>query len=130
MKFNQDGLTVDQILRSLWAMIIDGCFAAECVIVDGYKFTSQEGDNVARIKEFARELGLSVWFSCTVKDDHYDKQNIPVPVKDYAELFDVIVVLEPRQDHIELTVSRDRDAEAPERLALRLDPKTLLILED
>ena len=129
MKFNQDGFTVDQILRSLRAMIKDGSFAAECVIVDGYKFTPQEGENVRRIKELGRELGLSVWFSCTVKDDHYDKQNIPLIVKDYAELFDVIVVLEPRQDHIEFAVARDRNAEAPERLALRLDPKTLLVLE-
>ena len=129
MKFNQDGLTVDQILKSLRAMIKDGSFAAECVIVDGYKFTPQEGENVKKIKELGRELGLSLWFSCTVKDDHYDKQSIPLNVKDYAELFDVIVVLEPRQDHIELAVSKDRNAEAPERLALRLDPKTLLVLE-
>jgi hypothetical protein len=42
----------------------------------------------------------------------------------------VIVVLEPKQDHIELTVSRDRDVYNPEHMALRLDPKTLLILEE
>ena len=132
MKFNQDGLTVDQILRSLWAMIVDGSFSAECIIVDGYKFTENEGDNISKIKKFAQELGLSVWFSCTVNDDEkvIDKQNVPVLIKDYCELFDVIVALEPKQDHIELAVSRDRDSETPEHLALRLDPKTLLILEE
>ena len=131
MKFNQDGLTVDQITRSLRAMIVDGSFSAECVIIDGYKFTPQEGKNVSMIKQFARELGLSVWFSCTVTDDQapYDAQHIPVLVKDYTELFDVIVALEPRQDHIELAISRDRDIQNPEHLALKLDPKTLLILE-
>ena len=136
MKFNQEGHAdrpvIDQVLKSLRAMIKDGSFAAECVIVDGYKFAPQEGEKLSRVKEFARELGLSVWFSCTVKDEEvpYDKRNIPVLIKDYAELFDVIVVLKPRPDHIELAVSKDRDVQNPEPLALRLDPKTLLILEE
>ena len=132
MKFNQEGLSVDQILRSLKAMIRDGGFEADCIIVDGYKFSPQEGEKVSKIKEFARELGLSVWFSCTVKDNEasYGKRNIPVLINDYADLFDVIVVLEPRQDHIELAVSRNRDVKSPEHLALKLDPKTLLILEE
>jgi hypothetical protein len=132
MKFNQEGLTVDQILKSLGAMIRDGGFAAECVIVDGYRFTPQEGVQISKIKEFAKDLGLSIWFSCTVGEDQnpYNKQNIPVLLKDYAELFEVIVVLEPKQDHIRLAVSRDRDIHNPEHLALKLDPKTLLILEE
>jgi hypothetical protein len=137
MKFNQEGLTVDQILKSLGAMIRDGGFAAECVIVDGYRFTPQEGIQISKIKEFAKDLGLSVWFSCTVSEgqdpsdhNHYDKRNIPVLLKDYAELFEVIVVLEPKQDHIRLAVSRDRDIHNPEHPALKLDPKTLLILEE
>jgi len=147
MKFNQEGLTVDQILKSLRAMIRDGGFAAECVIVDGYRFTPQERIQISRIKEFARDLGLSVWFSCTVSEGQdpnpYDKRNIPVLLKDYAELFEVIVVLEPKQDHIRLAVSRNvhnpesaaerataSEGSPPEHLALKLDPKTLLILEE
>ena len=131
MKFNQEGLTIEQILRSLRAMITDGGFAAECIIVDGYQFSPQEGEKVSRIKEFSKELGLSVWFSCTVKesDAAYDKQNIPAIINDYADLFDVIVILEPKPNHIELAIARDRDGASPKHPALKLDPKTLLILE-
>jgi hypothetical protein len=149
MKFNQEGLTVDQILKSLKAMIRDGGFAAECVIVDGYRFTPQEGAQISKIKDFAKDLRLSIWFSCTVSEGQenreqgpYDKHNIPVILKDYAELFEVIVVLEPKQDHIRLAVPRnfhspesgpERAAASegsPEHSALKLDPKTLLILEE
>ena len=131
MKFNQEGLTVDQILRSLEAMIRDGGFAADNVIVDGYKFTAHEKENIAKIKEFARRLGLSVWFSCNVKDESsYDSNGVPLQIKDYAGLFDAIVALEPKHTHIELVLSHTRDASAPEHLALRLDPKTLLLLEE
>ncbi|MCL2831975.1 MAG: hypothetical protein FWD78_02285 [Treponema sp.] len=139
MKFNQEGLTVDQILRSLRAMIKDGGFAAEYIIVDGYKFSAAEKDNILKIKEFAGELGLAMLFSCNVKDKpFYDEKNIPFIIKDYADLFDVIVVLEPKQEskkpaepaHIELIISRNRDQAKQEFLPLWLDPRTLLILED
>jgi KaiC/GvpD/RAD55 family RecA-like ATPase len=134
MKFNQEGVTVDQIIRSLKAMIADGGFNAEYVIVDGYDFSSADSERVAKVKAFAKELNLAVWYSCTVKGSSsealYDKRDIPVVIKDYADFFEVIVVLEPKQDHIELTVSKDRDVYNPEHMALRLDPKTLLILEE
>jgi len=131
MKFNQDGLTVDQILRSLEALIKDGGFAADDVIIDGYKFTAKDRDNISKIKEFAKKLKLSVWFSCTVSEtSSYDKNGIPLQLKDYAELFDIIVDLKPKQAHIEFLLARSRDSESPENLALRLDPKTLLILDN
>jgi hypothetical protein len=85
-------------------------------------------------------MGVSCWYSCNVtgekaysdqsSDQIYDQRNIPLVLKDSADLFDVIIVLEPKSDHIELTVSRDRDVYNPEHLALKLDPKTLLILEN
>jgi KaiC/GvpD/RAD55 family RecA-like ATPase len=131
MKFNQEGVSVDQIIGSLRAMIKDGGFGAEFIIVDGYNFSAADGDRIAKVKAFAKEAGASVWYSCTVKDEaSYDKRNIPLLIKDYADLFDVIVVLDPKQDHIDLTVSRDRDVYNPEHMAVKLDPKTLLILEE
>jgi hypothetical protein len=132
MKFNQEGITADQILRSLRAMIKDGGFAAEYIIVDGYSFSQDDAERIAKVKDFAGEMGASVWYSCTITGEapFYDKRNIPLVAKDYAGLFDVIVVLEPRQDHIDLTVSRDREQYNPEHMALKLDPKTLLILEE
>jgi hypothetical protein len=132
MKFNQEGLTVDQIIRSLRAMISDGGFSAEYIIIDGYNFSSADKENISKIREFAQDLKLSVWFSCTVKgtEPFYDKMKIPIVIKDYADLFDVIVVLDPQHDHIALALSRNRDESKSDYPALRLDPKTLLILED
>ena len=131
MKFNQEGLAVDQILKSIRALIKDGGFGADAVIVDGFSFSPASEGHVAAFKAFAAEMGVSVWYSCTVKGEEplYDKRNIPLVIKDYAELFDAVIVLGPKSDHIALTVSRVRDAYNLEHLALKLDPKTLLILE-
>jgi hypothetical protein len=131
MNFNQDGVTGDQILRSLRAMIIDGGFKAESLIIDGFDFTKMDRDRLAGIKDFAGELGLEVWYSCTVPsgEGRYTKQGIPVLIKDYVDLIESVIVLEPKSDHIEFSVSKDRDTYNPASMALKLDPKTLLILE-
>jgi hypothetical protein len=139
MNFSQDGVTGDQVLRSLRAMIIEGGFKAEYLIIDGFDFSKMDRELFSKVKNFAGELGLEVWYSCTVpsggsKSDEgkapagqYTRQNIPVLIKDFADLADSVVVLEPRGDHIEFSVSKDRDTYNPPAMALKLDPKTLLI---
>jgi len=131
MKFPQGGITSEQIFRSLRALIKDGGFAAEAIIIDGFDFSIIEKEHISAIKSFASEMAVSVWYSCNVSggQPYYDQRNIPLVIKEYADLFEVIVVLDPRQDHITLTVSKARDTYNPEQSALRLDPKTLLILE-
>jgi hypothetical protein len=141
MKFSQEGITGEQINRSLRALIKEGGFDAEAVIVDGLDFSPGERERLQGAKDFAQELGISVWYSCTVKASEkpakaagalgpaYDKRGIPLVIEDYADLFDVIIILDPKTDHVALTISKDRDAYNPEHIALRLDPKTLLILE-
>jgi hypothetical protein len=131
MNFNQDGMSGDQILRSLRAMIVEGGFRAEAIIIDGFDFSRMNRERLSAVKDFARELGLAVWYSCSVPGEgaRYDKKGIPLLIKDFSDLVEVVIVLEPKPDHVEFTVSRDRDTFKPEAMAMRLDPKTLLILE-
>jgi hypothetical protein len=131
MNFNQDGVTGDQILRSLRAMIVDGGFKAGYLIIDGFNFAKMDRDRLAGIKDFAGELGLEVWYSCTIPsgEGQYTKQGIPLLIKDYVDLIEAVIVLYPKSDHIEFSVSKDRDTYNPASMALKLDPKTLLLLE-
>jgi len=124
-------MSKDQILKSLRAMIVDGGFKADAIIVDGFDFSRTDHGHIANVKAFARELDLSVWYSCSVGDkgQQYDEHNFPLALTDCAELIDVVIVLEPKQDHIELSVSKDRDTDDTKALAMRLDPRTMLILE-
>jgi hypothetical protein len=137
MKFNQEGITGEQILRSLRALIVDGGFKAEGLIIDGFDFSKSGRERIAKTKDLAREQGFSIWYSCTIKgpgntagtDGASDKRGIPLVLKDFEDLADVIILMEPKPDHIELSVSKDRDTYTPAPMALRLDPRTLLILE-
>jgi len=135
MIFSQDGVTKNQILKSLRAMIIDGGFRADSIIIDGFDFSHMDKERIGSIKNFATELGLCVWFSCSVKDEspsmaaQYDKENIPVVIGDFVDIIDVVIVLQSKPDHVELSISKDRGSIISKSIAMKLDPKTLLILE-
>ncbi|MDR3115119.1 MAG: hypothetical protein LBU25_06325 [Treponema sp.] len=131
MNFNQEGIATEQILRSLRALIREGDFKAESLIIDGFDFTRGTREHFTAVKEFARELELSIWYSCNVKgeDSPAAQHGIPPIIKEYLDLLDVVMVLDPKPDYIALSVSKDRGTSKPPALALRLDPRTLLILE-
>ena len=132
MKFTQGAISSEQILRSLRALIKDGGFAADAIIIDGYDFYLPDEGHLAAILGFAAEMGVSVWYSCTVKgkEPFYDKRNIPIVLSNCVEQFAVIIVLDPKSEYIAFTVSKDRSVYNPENMALKLDPKTLMILEN
>ncbi|GHV84775.1 hypothetical protein AGMMS50230_03830 [Spirochaetia bacterium] len=132
LNFSQDGVTGPQIIKSLKALIVDGGFNADSIIIDGFDFSRTNRERIEAVKTGAKELGISFWYSCNVKGTLplYDKQNIPLVIKEYLDLLDVVIVLEPKPDHIELTASKDRDTANLAHLAVKLDPKTLLILEN
>lgn len=127
LNFNQDGVSSDQILKSLKALIVDGGFNASSIIIDGFDFTRTNRERMGNVKAAVKEMGLAVWYSCNVNENEFDKGEVPVVLKDYLDLLDIVIVLEPKADHIELSASKDRDVKDLEHLAVKLDPKTLLI---
>jgi KaiC/GvpD/RAD55 family RecA-like ATPase len=131
MNFNQETVTKEQLLKSIKAMIVDGGFGAESLIIDGYDFAKADKAMIQAVKAFAVEMGLEVWYSCTVMGSEplFDHNDIPVVLKDFLDSIAVVIVLEPKSDYIHLTVSKDHDRLKPEDLSLKLDAKTLLIAE-
>ncbi|MCL2441148.1 MAG: hypothetical protein FWD14_05365 [Treponema sp.] len=137
MNFNQDGITIEQILKSLRAMIIEGGFKADSVIIDGFDFSRTNKESMEAVKTFVMEIGVNVWYSCSINDggagsdgnSAYDKENIPVVLGSFINSIDVVIVLQPKSDHVELSISKDRDSIISKSMAMKLDPKTLLILE-
>ena len=127
MHFNQSVMKGEQILTSIKAMIKDGGFMAQSLIIDGFDFSKIDCEHLAKVKAFAQELGLSIWYSCNVQDG-LSNGNIPSVLKNYLDLVEVIITLEPKQDHIMLSISKNRETIQSEPPTLRLNPQSLLIL--
>jgi hypothetical protein len=136
MNFSQDGISKIQITKSLRAMIIEGGFKADSIIIDGYDFSRIDKESIKEVKNFATELGVGVWYSCSVKEQggcqgslQYDKENIPIMLENFVNSLDIVIVLQPKPDYVELSISKDRGSVISKSMAMKLDPKTLLILE-
>jgi hypothetical protein len=129
MNFNQEGITAEQFLSSIRAMIEDGGFAADTIIIDGYDFLKGSPENIAKTRSFAADMGLSVWFSASLPPDKadVDGRGIPVILGDYEPHLSVIITLASTQDHVMLYLVKDHERYTREDLRLQLDPKSLLI---
>lgn len=132
MNFSQEGVDMDQVLRSLRAMIQDGNFAADLIIVDGYDFTKGSAEEVQKLKSYAAESGLSVWFSASTGQEgaNVDSHGVPEMLQPYLDVVNVLISLTATNNHVKLSLVKDHDQYPQEDLHLELDPKTLLIAEE
>lgn len=132
MNFSQSGINAEQFLGSIRAMISDGKFAAQTIVIDGYNFEKGEPESLVAIREFAKEMGLSVWFSASThrEDPRTDENGVPMLLAPYLDSIAVIVTMEPTEDHIKLNLVKDHDRYVQEDLHLMLDPKSLLIARE
>ena len=132
MNFNQDGVDASQLTRSLRSLMVEGQFAADVVVVDGYDFERGRPETLAAIRDFAGELGLEVWFSASIHrdDPRVDEHGIPMLLNSYLESISVLITLRPSDDHIKLSLLKDHDRFVTEDLHLMLDPRSLLIAQE
>ena len=132
MNFNQEGVNAAQLLRSLRAMVTEGQFQADVVIVDGYDFERGKPETLEALRGFAEELGLEVWFSASIHrdDPRTDENGVPALLSPYIDSVAVLITLQPADGHIKLSLIKDHDRYVTEDLHLMLDPKSLLIAEE
>ncbi len=132
MNFNQAGISTEQILNSVGAMISDGNFAADQVLFDGFDFTIASADDLKKIRNFAEQKGVEVWFSASLKPEepYFDEAGHPVQLKPFEDSLDVIITLAYDGDHVKLKVVKDRESTELTDMHLMLDPRTMLIARE
>jgi hypothetical protein len=132
MNFSQEGATADQVITSLQAMITDGHFDANLIVVDGYDFEKGDPETLKKVKAFAAEAGIAVWFSASThrEQPETDENGLPKLLSPYGEEIDVLITLEPTEKHVKLKLVKDYDKYPSEDLHLKLDSKSLLIAEE
>lgn len=132
MNFNSQGTTIDQVLASLRAMITDGNFPADSVIFDGYDLSEAAQEDFDKIKAFAKEVNIEIWFSASLKGENpiFNANGVPSDLEARIDDLDVLITLKYKGDHIHFQVIKDHDNLEPKEMSLKLDPKTLLIARE
>ncbi len=131
MNFNQNGVKTEQITSSIKSMIVDGNFSANTIIVDGYDFRKCTNDDLRQIKALAADLGLEIWFSASIKDNDAicDDKGVPDLLKEFEDQIAILICIRPQDDYIHLQLVKDHEIYPDSDMHLKLDPKSLLIVE-
>lgn len=132
MNFNQDGIGVGQIVKSLKAMIDDGGFRADVVVVDTFDFAKAKSDDIATFKSFAEAAGIEIWISATLPagQSATDENGYPTMLSSVIASVAVLVLLVPKEGFVHLALAKDHDTATTSDMHLKLDPKILLIARE
>jgi KaiC/GvpD/RAD55 family RecA-like ATPase len=131
LNFNQTSLKVEQITSSIEGLL-HANIKATAVIIDGYDFTRANPADLKKMLDFAKKNELEIWYSCTIEGEEplLDKNNFPIMLRDFADDISVLIMLEPKADHIHFVVVKDHSRINPADLKIKLDSKSLLIAEE
>ncbi|MBN1525266.1 MAG: hypothetical protein JW904_12325 [Spirochaetales bacterium] len=132
MNFNQKGVSIEQVVKSLHSMIEQAEFAADCIIVDGFDFKYGKPEDLAVFRGFAAKLGIELWFSSSLKDHDlvFNADGVPEVLVPFLGEIAILIFLKPDKGEIRLELKKDHDHKLAEDLHLVLDPKILLIAGD
>lgn len=132
MNFNSQGTTIDQVLKSLGAMMTEGHFPADSVIFDGFKLAEASREDYDKLSSFAKKVNVELWFSVSLNGENptFNEDGVPTVLVDKVNDLDVLITLKYEGDHVHFQVIKDHDNLEPKDMLLKLDPKTMLIARE
>lgn len=129
MSFRVEGFSVPILEERLTDLSEQGIFFPQMVLIDGLPFEENTDCCLKELKEFARAHALHVWFAVrTHRDDETGEDGIPQRFSTVADLFEVVVQLQPKGKQIHVKLLKGRVG-VPDYRPLFLDPSTMLIKE-
>ncbi len=124
LNFNQDTVRTAQVIRTIKALA-EGGANPESVIIDGFDFSKALPESMKEMKAFAKEAGVTIWYSANAEAT--DK-GLPAVLTPFKDDLDVVLHLESKSDCIQIKVLKEHD-KAEYATDLKLDVKTLLIAD-
>ena len=98
----------------------------ELIVVDGLDVESRSREELAQWSVLAREAEAEIWITAHAPGEKVEE--LPAALRPLAELFGVILVLEPGTETVALRALKDHDSQDVAALRVALDPKTLLLV--
>lgn len=129
MNFNQNGIHMDEVEKSVRCLIEKSRFKAHCLVIDGYDFALSSVEELQELRRFAKELNLAVWFTVTLHTDHHGV-SMPEELKSLQNEVTLILLLEEVEKNIHVTILKDHNYGPLFDSHLKLDIQTKLLTEE
>lgn len=130
MTFRVEGFSVPKLEERLTDLTAQNIFTPHMIIIDGFPFNEWTRVQLSELKMLAKKHGSHMWFTVrTHRDQAPDSSGMPRQLNNVADLFEVIIQLQPDGKEIHIRALKGRETEAAEAI-LFLDPSTMLIIDD
>jgi hypothetical protein len=127
MTFKVEGFSVPKLEERLTDLMEQDIFSPQAIFIDGFPFNDTAREAFSDLNKLAKKHSFRVWFTMrTHRHETPGPYGIPIQLEDAAQMFDVLIKLEPEGKDIHVKVIKG-EPEGVDRPALLLDPSTMLI---
>ena len=133
MTFKAAAFDRDRLEERLNDLILQNIFKPDCVVIDGFDFSTMDHAHLEDVKNLMENLRLQTWFSATShrEDERVSPSGVPAPCHELDDLFETVVLLKPEQESIQLEIIRhNSDACSGDSCSLSLDPATMMVKQE
>jgi hypothetical protein len=128
MTFQVEGFSVPKLEERLTDLTAQDIFRPRMILIDGLPFDRTASDHLQALKMLARTHKCHIWFTMrTHRHEAIGEEGIPVQLADIADLFEVIIQLQPVDKEIRVIVAKGSQTDTS--ATLFLDPATMLITD-
>ena len=129
MTFRVESFTVPKLEERLSDLSVQGIFAPAMMIIDGLHFDESLRADLNDLKALAARKGIQIWFTVhTHRHESPGADGLPVSFSAVADLFDLVLELQP--EHADIHIKLLRGKATPAGSPLLLDPSTMLIKDN
>jgi len=130
MTFRVEGFSAPKLEERLTDLSEQNIFTPQMIIIDGFPFDNANRTPLAELKTLVKKNGYRAWFTVrTHRDEEPDPSGITRQLSGVADLFEVIIQLQPDGKKIHINALKGREANSGET-RLMLDPSTMLIINN
>ena len=127
MTFKIDSFSVPKLEERMTDLIEQNIFLPQVILIDGLSFDKDTRKSLTELKKLAESRFIHIWFTVrTHRHDEHDPDGMPDSFLHLADLFDVIIQLQPKgkEIHVKTLKGVPLACDYPE---LILDPSTMLV---
>ena len=127
MTFRVEGFSPSKLEERLTDLKEQNIFSPQILLIDGFTFKEDVRASLLELKRLAQNHSLHVWFSVrTHRHEAPDSTGMPAPMSEVADLFDIVIQLQPEGKDIHVKTLKGAAADSDQRVLL-LDPSTMLV---
>lgn len=127
MTFKVEGFSVPKFQERLDDIMAQNLFIPNMIIIDDLPFDDAVRESLSALETFIRDHTMRAWFSVrTHRHEGTDAHGMPPSITPVADMFNVIVQLQPEKDHIFVRTLKGGGLQTDSAM-LQLDPSTMLI---